>query len=432
MPQGLPRKLRRVFTVQAVLAVLAVVVVLYTSGSLARDWLTAERIRAEAHAFWDGHARDSGHPTPGTATVRAWFVPAGEAGADGILPDGYRSLEAGLYDLRISGVRHRLLVEDRPAGRLVISMSFALVDRVATWTLLIAVLLASIAIAAVSWLSYRLARKMVLPITHMAGEVARWDPRAPDLEAIDPAQLSGDVGTEVKLLGGALRGLAERTQAFVRRERDFTREASHELRTPLAVVRVAADMLRGDPGTPARMDRSLARIQLAAREMEGVIDAFLILAREEVPGPEEEFELLPLVSAELEEARELLWDKPGVELALREEASPRLSGSSRAMRVMVSSLLRNACFFTHAGRIDVVVHEDRLEIRDTGIGMDDEVLERVFEPFYRADQHIGGKGMGLPIARQLGERAGWPMHLRSAPGQGTTATIRFESLRAQR
>ncbi|MBJ6981290.1 HAMP domain-containing sensor histidine kinase [Luteimonas sp. MC1572] len=430
MPQGLPHKLRRVFIVQAVLAVFAVVVVLYGSGSLARDWMTAERIRAEARAFWDGRANDPAHPVPGTATVHAWFVPASGGGSRAV-PDSYASLAPGLHDLRIAGVRQRLLIDERRDGRLYITMSFALVDRVATWTLFIAVLLASLAIAAVSWLSYRIARQMVLPVTQMAGEVARWDPRAPDLDAIDPGQLTGEAGREVRLLGDALRGLTERTQAFMRRERDFTREASHELRTPLAVVRVAADMLRGDPETPPRMQRSLNRIQLAAREMEGVLDAFLILAREDVPGPDEEFELLPMVSLAVEGAREMLTDKPGVVMSLHEEAAPRLRGSSRAMAVMVGNLLRNACFFTESGRIDVVVRRNRLEITDTGIGMDDEVLERVFEPFYRADQYVGGKGMGLAIARQLSERAGWPMRIDSVAGQGTTVTIEFAAARAK-
>ncbi|MBB1473855.1 HAMP domain-containing histidine kinase [Luteimonas sp. MC1782] len=418
------------FIVQAVLAVVAVAVVLYASGSLARDWLTAERIRAEARAFEDGRARDPAHPVPGTATVHAWFVPS-SGGGDAAVPASYARLAPGLHNLRIAGVRHRLLVEEQRGGRLYINMSFALVDRVATWTLFIAVLLASIAIAAVSWLSYRIARQMVLPVTQMAGEVARWDPRAPDLDAIDPGRLPGEVGREVRLLNEALRGLTERTQAFMRRERDFTREASHELRTPLAVVRVAADMLRGDPETPPRMQRSLGRIQLAAREMEGVLDAFLILAREDVPGPEEEFELLALAANAVEDAREMLADKPGVVLALHEEAAPRLRGSSRAMAVMLSNLLNNACFFTESGRIDVVVRRNRIEIRDTGIGMDDQVLERVFEPFFRANQYVGGKGMGLAIARQLSERAGWPLRIDSVAGQGTTVTIEFAAARVQ-
>jgi signal transduction histidine kinase len=238
------------------------------------------------------------------------------------------------------------------------------------------------------------------------------------------------VGREVRLLGDALRGMAERTEAFMRRERDFTREASHELRTPLAVVRVAADLMHGDPDTPPRMQRSLGRIQAAAREMEGVLDAFLILAREDVPGGDEEFELLPLVAVAVAEARAVLVDKPGVALALHEEAAPRLRGSSRSMAVMVGNLLRNACVFTDAGRIDVVVRRDRMEITDTGIGMDDEVLQRVFEPFYRADQYNGGKGMGLAIARQLSDRAGWPMRIRSVEGQGTRVTIEFRSMPA--
>src|SRR5690606_6981792 len=109
----------------------------------------------------------------------------------------------------------------------------------------------------------------------MAAEVANWDPLGVELDAIDPAALPGEVGNEVRLLGGALRGLAERTRAFIRRERDFTREASHELRTPLTVVRVAVDMLRRDPELPERVQRSLDRMQVAARDMEAVVDALL-------------------------------------------------------------------------------------------------------------------------------------------------------------
>jgi signal transduction histidine kinase len=73
----------------------------------------------------------------------------------------------------------------------------------------------------------------------------------------------------------------------------------------------------------------------------------------------------------------------------------------------------------------VKVLRDRLEVRDTGIGMSAETLERVFDPFYRAEQDAVGKGMGLSIVRRLGERFGWPVQIDSAPGAGTTATIRF-------
>jgi signal transduction histidine kinase len=72
------------------------------------------------------------------------------------------------------------------------------------------------------------------------------------------------------------------------------------------------------------------------------------------------------------------------------------------------------------------VGSDRIVIRDTGIGMSPETLQRAFDPFFRGNlANPAGRGMGLSIVRQLGERFHWPVNLESAPGQGTTATIRF-------
>ena len=78
--------------------------------------------------------------------------------------------------------------------------------------------------------------------------------------------------------------------------------------------------------------------------------------------------------------------------------------------------------------MEVTILHDRIVVRDTGIGMSGDTLRRAFEPFFRGDQaNPAGRGMGLSIVRQLGERFGWPVNLESAPSQGTTATIRFSS-----
>lgn len=428
MPQGLPRKLRRVFVVQALIAVVAVVACLYVSIVVARGLLAAQWLRVEADRFWVEVARDPTFPAPWTSAVHGYFVPAGTDAALMGVPDTYLEAVPGMHRLEAPGGSQRLLVEDGPGGRLYLRVAFPLLDDVSRWSLLIASLLAAGTIATVSWLSYRIARRMVLPVSSLATEVAAWDPRQPDLEAIDAGRLPGEVGREVRQLGGALRGLAERTQAFIRRERDFTREASHELRTPLTVVRVATDMLRRDPETPPRMRRSLDRVQVAARDMEAVVDALLILAREDQPAGSEEFPVLEVASEAVATGQALLAeaaDRQDVALELVERAAPQVRGSRRALAVILEQLVRNACTFTREGRIEVVVEADRVEVRDTGVGMDRDVLERVFEPFYRADQYVGGRGLGLAIVRRLAGRFGWTIHIDSAPGQGTRVSLRY-------
>jgi signal transduction histidine kinase len=219
-------------------------------------------------------------------------------------------------------------------------------------------------------------------------------------------------------------------RAFVRRERDFTRDASHELRTPLTVIRVASDLLQGDPDLPERARRSIARIQRAGRDMESVIEAFLVLARESNVEPaREDFAVRDVVEEEALKVRPLLAGKQ-VELEIVEEASPELHASPRVLAVMLGNLLANACTFTEKGRVAVIIGNDRVTVRDTGIGMSADVVQRAFDPFFRADPNAPeGKGLGLSIVRRLGERFGWPVTLESAPDQGTTAVIHFVARR---
>src|SRR5690606_8539232 len=121
--------------------------------------------------------------------------------------------------------------------------------------------------------------------------------------------------------------MAERMRAFVRRERDFTRDASHELRTPLTVIRVASDLPPNDPDLPERARPPLAGTQLAGRDMEAVIASFLILAREGGIEPQrEEFAVRDVVAEEIEHVRPLLAGRP-VELAVVGTAEPVLHAS---------------------------------------------------------------------------------------------------------
>lgn len=132
-----------------------------------------------------------------------------------------------------------------------------------------------------------------------------------------------------------------------------------------------------------------------------------------------------VVEEELERIRPLVEGK-GLALHLQVDAEPKIHAPPRMLGVMLCNLLSNAVRFTDHGRISVRVAADRVEVSDTGIGMDAAALARAFEPFYRASiEQPAGPGLGLSIAHRLGKRCGWPLHLTSSPGEGTRATIVF-------
>ena len=422
MPEGLPRKLRHAFILQVMLASVVVIVGAVATSSIVKEALTGQQLRSEAQEFWNGRARDPAYPLPRTSTLHGYFVASGEQ--HDRVPAGLRGYGAGVFDL--PGGNRKLIVEERPQGRLYLVMSFDLLDAIIRRAGLVTMLLALLAVYLTTWLTYRTSKRLVTPVSWLAGQVARWDPGRPDMHTIAPGHVPGDGGDEVGQLTSALRNLARRTRDLVARERDFTRDASHELRTPLTVIRVATDMMLADADIPSRGHRTLLRMRQAGRDMEAIIDAFLILARERGEAPlTEDFDVAAIVDEEVEKVRPLLAGKP-VELEVVAAASPRLHASPRVLAVMLGQVLDNACVFTERGRIEVRIERGSLVVADTGIGMAPEVLDRAWDPFYRADLvNPTGKGMGLPIVRRLAERFGWTVNLGSTPGVGTVVTIDF-------
>ncbi len=422
MAQGLSRKFKAAFITQAVIASVVIVIGVFAITAVLKQNLLERRMQAQAGEYWQSWQRDQHQTQPIGIVVKGYVAPRGAA-ADG-LPPALKGFGPGFHEL--PGLNQAVYVEERPAGRLYLVYNEGFVDELTLWLGAVPIALALLVLYAVTWLTYRTSRKLVEPLSWLAGEVARWEPRRPEADRLAPERLPAALEGEVRQLADALHDLAVRIGAFVARERAFTRDASHELRTPLTVIRVASDLLMADPDLPPRTQRSLQRVQLAGRDMEAVIDAFLVLAREADVAPQsEDFNVRDVVYEEVVNVRPLLAGKP-VQLEVIEEASPRLHAPPRVLGVMIGNLLGNACHFTDEGRIEVRIGSDRIVVRDTGIGMSREELDKAFEPFYRADQQNPvGKGIGLSIVRRLGERFGWPVSLVSAPGEGTTATIAF-------
>ena len=230
---------------------------------------------------------------------------------------------------------------------------------------------------------------------------------------------------EVSVLAGALATLVERLDAFVAREREFTRDASHELRTPLAVMKLAALILRDDPATPPHQRNELARVSRAVARMEELVETFLVLAREGAGAlPPDELSLGSVVAGEIELCSALLGDKP-VSVSLTRVADPLLWAPTGIVKVLVGNLLRNAFTYTRAGYVRIHVDDGELVIEDSGPGMSPELIAKATELFYRGADGAGGHGIGLSVVKRLCDRYGWQLSIHAKRGQGTCVVVRF-------
>ena len=423
---GLRRKIWGAFILQAAAISFAAVLGVYGASAVLKHVLIQRALHDEADHFWERRARNPAAAVPDTFNMTGFLVPA--AGA-AVLPAPLRVLAPGFHSLPRSDGGSLVLVEDRGNQRLVLLFKQEQVDALAFWFGMAPLALVLAVVYLIAWTTYRTSRRAISPVIWLARQVEHWDPVRPDASALDPRRLPGDVTGETLTLASSLHGFAERIGRFVQREHDFTRHASHELRTPLTVIRVAGDMMDADDTLSPQARRSLARIRASGREMEALIEAFLILAREGDTGlPDEDFDVGDVARAEIEKARPLLAGKP-VDLRLVEEATLSLHAPSRVFSVLLGNLLRNACSYTETGLVEVRLTAAGVIVRDTGVGIGPDELEHVFEPFVRVgDQRNDGSGIGLSIVRRLSERYGWPVRLESTPGVGTTATISLPSV----
>ena len=422
-PKRLKSRIRDVFLLQGIIAVVLVLIGTFLGSQLVAEGLARDRIRVESDRMWDMIQRDPTKPLPSGFGHEAWFVPAGKQ--PDAVPPQLRVTSPGFHrdpaDSRVM-----IYVGEHAEGRLYLRVEPIFSGNLVRWSSILAATLSLIAIATLSWLGHRRFQRMMAPLERLSHAAERWRPESTMPQGLIEASALHDPVDEVERLRYALIDMTSRMDAFVRRERDFTRDASHELRTPLTVIRMAGDLLQGEEGLSTRGTRAVTRIQEQSLQIEGLVDAFLLLARDpRSPIDVTETSLAEVVENEVKRAQHRLEGK-SVRLRLRIDAYPVVDAPPRLPGVVLGHLLQNACDFTERGEILVTVETERIEIRDTGVGMDSATLARVFEPFFRADTaRTESRGLGLNVVRRLVERMGWTVTLDSKPGMGTAAILRF-------
>ncbi len=191
---------------------------------------------------------------------------------------------------------------------------------------------------------------------------------------------------------------------------------SHDLRTPMTRLQLNLEMLRDDPN-PARIDRAMSDLT----DMNKLITGYLELARTTQPQQKTRFDLAVLLE-EVAADTHLAW--PG--------ASPcEVEASRLAVRQVVLNLIQNAQRYGGGTPVELVLEcageRARVIVRDTGSGIPDDQLEKVFRPFYRLEasrsQATGGTGLGLAIVRQLAETNGLKVTLRNRAAGGLEAVL---------
>jgi two-component system phosphate regulon sensor histidine kinase PhoR len=215
--------------------------------------------------------------------------------------------------------------------------------------------------------------------------------------------------------------------------RDFVANASHELKTPVAAVRVLAEtLLTALPDDPDAGRRFAERIGREAERLDALVRDLLDLSRVERGTLDvEPVDLVGLVKEVVGGYADRAEER---RIKLRSELQPNVAmrGDRAQLGLLLSNLVDNAVRYTPARgtvcvRLDAGESRAVLQVTDTGEGIPESELPRVFERFYRVDKararQTGGTGLGLAIVRHVAESHGGAVKVDSELGRGTTFTV---------
>jgi signal transduction histidine kinase len=243
-----------------------------------------------------------------------------------------------------------------------------------------------------------------------------------------PSLSSGYADDEVGALAKAFDGTITRLQQALQRETLFTSDVSHELRTPLMVINSSCDVLIAKKDPDEYVRQKIDSISRSANEINGLVEAFLALARGKDSHPEMTT-LNSIVESEYQTWIQLAAEK-GNCFRLQEESenAEQTAGKYPAimLRTVLGNLIRNAIHHTTGGEIILVLRPGGFDLRDTGSGIAEEDRAQVFKPYYRGTaSHRDGLGLGLSLVQRICEREEWTVVLEENQPSGCCFRINF-------
>jgi two-component system OmpR family sensor kinase len=203
----------------------------------------------------------------------------------------------------------------------------------------------------------------------------------------------------------------------------FIKDTTHELNTPLQTIRGNIEMLDTD-ALNQRERKKLGRIEIAAQTISSIYDdlTFLVL-NHNVARHDEALDMAALLRERVEYFKHRIEQK---KLHVSIEADEHIimtMDRNRAIR-LIDNLISNAIKYnTISGSISLHVDSKGLHVSDSGIGIDAQKLDQIFQRYVRASEHEGGFGIGLHIVAKIVKQYGFKIEIESSPGKGTAISI---------
>ncbi|MDT8437656.1 MAG: HAMP domain-containing sensor histidine kinase [Wenzhouxiangellaceae bacterium] len=395
------------------------VAVLAVQSSI-EDALIADTLKQELDQYVEELRADPSVVEPFYSRIQGYVTRPGRAE---IVPEAFRELPTGVHEVHTRDKIYKAAIrkDDDFWAFLTydVSENRELARRL-LWAVVAAVVLFSgLSLALGVWSSGR----VMAPVTRLAER----------LRALEGTEGRLDLARhfpddEVGQLAAVVDEYSLKLQELVERDKAFNADVSHELRTPLAVISGATELLLAQPDVSPRARERLLRIARAARQSTDITTALLHLVRAErgSAGVSTYQDVGPLVEQLAENYRPLLEGRD-LELSVTVREQLSVIAPEAVLSVVLGNLIGNAVRYTREGEVAIEVGNGRVAITDTGPGIAEDELDKVFDRHYRGRDVQGkGSGLGLSIVKRLCDLYDWEIRFANRSDRsGLRATLAF-------
>jgi heavy metal sensor kinase len=323
-------------------------------------------------------------------------------------------------DVSLAGHNYRILLASSLESRETVREGLARSFLIAT----------PLALALSGLLGWSIAGRALRPIDKVASAAGEINSRRLSRRIEIPA-----TGDALERLSRTFNQMLDRLEASFTRVEQFSADASHELRTPLSVIRTTAELALKHGGSEEGYRRDLLSIQSESERLSHLVEVLLTLARQDTGAESIQMAEVDVGGLVLNVCQRFEPSAQRKGLELRTDIpgpSHVLVANEPSLRQIIYCLLENALAHTEAGRITVSVsHQGLLQVTvtDTGEGIPEDALEKIFDRFYRVDaarsREGGHLGLGLSIARRIAELHRATLTAKSRLGEGSSFILRF-------
>jgi signal transduction histidine kinase len=248
------------------------------------------------------------------------------------------------------------------------------------------------------------------------------------------ARKLADANVQLKMQAHQLAQANQRLQSLDQLKSKFVSDVSHELRTPISNLKIYIEMLR--LGKREKLEQYLDILQDEVKRLSQLIEDILDLSRMELGTKKVQFAWIGLnhVVEQVIQANQLRAEAKELSLIFEPDLDlPEIWADGNQINQVLNNLIGNAINYTRKGSVRVSTlfqperQRVRLQVEDTGIGIEADELLHVFDRFYRglhaSQSDIRGTGLGLAITKEIVDQHQGQIEVHSQPGVGSTFTV---------